>query len=180
MSIGSALRKERTSPPIDESVFEHAALVFETRYSFDASPARVWSVLDGDRMFEWLPFPGVGVRYDSAQRGVGVVREMGSVAKPFRGLWIQWEQFWSHEEPKRLSYGAISGTWMYVLLVRHYAEEMTLADTPNGGTDLTWTVAVTPRLPLRVGTLPVFAPIWRALYRTSFRGPMQRRLAEQP
>ncbi|MEU0543130.1 SRPBCC family protein [Nocardia sp. NPDC005978] len=179
MSIGSALREQRPSPPIDESVFENASLVFRTAHTFAAPPDRVWSILDGDRMFEWLPFPGIGVRYDSAERGAGVVREMGSVTPPFRGLWIQREEFWSHEHAKRISYGAISGTWIYVLLVRHYAEEMTLAGTADGGTDLVWTVAVTPRLPLRVGALPIFAPIWRAIYRVSLRGPMQRRLAEK-
>ncbi|MDO3650653.1 SRPBCC family protein [Nocardia mangyaensis] len=179
MTIASALRKQRPSPPIDESVFDHASLVFKTHYTFDVPPARVWRILDGERMFEWLPFPGVGVSYESAERGVGVVREMGSIAKPFRGLWIQREQFWSHEEARRISYGAISGTWMYVLLVWHYTEEMTLVDTSVGGTDLTWTVAVAPRLPLRVGTLPIFAPLWRLNYRTSLRGPMTRRLAEQ-
>ena len=177
MGMTSLLHKQWPVPPYDESFFDTASLVFATEYVFDATREDVWKLLDSERMFEWLPFPGVGVVYDSPERGVGVVREMGSVGKPFRFLWIQREQFWSHDKPNRCSYAAISGTWMYTLLVRHYAEKMTLTDAPEGGTALRWTVATTPRLPFRF--VKYVKPVWRFAYRANFGRPMAERLAEQ-
>lgn len=176
-TLTTMLTKQRPAPPYDESFFDTASLVFRTDYDFDATPQQVWDVLDGDDMFDWLPFPGVGVTYESSERGVGIVREMGSVASPFRFLWIQRERFLRHDEPEQMTYAAISGTWIYTLLVRHYAENMTLSPTPGGGTTLTWTVATTPRLPFRfVKYLP---SVWRLAYRANFGRPVAQRLIER-
>lgn len=177
MSITSVLTKQRGSPPSDESAFETASLVFDTEYTFDASPDEVWELLDSNAMFEWLPFPGVGVTYPSQERGVGVVREMGSVTSPFRALWIQREEFWRHERPRQMSYNAVTGTWIYSLLVRNYAENMILTPLPDGGTKLTWTVATTLRYPLR--WTKYLKPVWRLAYRSNFGRPVAKRLARQ-
>lgn len=174
MSALSALTRQRPSPPSDESTFETASLVFSTDYTFDASPDEVWELLDSDAMFEWLPFPGVGVTYPTRERGVGIVREMGSVGAPFRSLWIQREEFWRHERPREMSYNAVTGTWLYTLLVRNYAEHMTLTPLPDGGTKLTWTVATTLRYPLRF--TKYFKPVWRLAYRLNFGRPVAKRL----
>lgn len=174
MGFTSVLTRQWSSPSSDESAFQTASLVFATEYVFAASPEEVWDLLDSEVMFEWLPFPGVGVAYPSRERGVGVVREMGTVGRPFRFLWIQREEFWRHERPRRMSYNAVSGNWMYTLLVRNYAEDITLSGAPGGGTKLTWTVATTLRYPLRF--TKYMKPIWRLAYRLNFGRPVAKRL----
>ncbi|WP_052280674.1 SRPBCC family protein [Nocardia vulneris] len=175
MNVTEVFREQRPVPPIDESFFGTASLVFDTVHTFAAPPEQVWDIIDSDEMFTWLPAPGVGVVYEGGRRGPGMVREMGSVRKPFRGLWIQREQFWRHQAPHRMNYRAISGTWMYYLLVQQYAEDMTLTPTPEGGTELVWTVATTPRLPFRF--VKHFRPLWRLGYRLALGPAINNRLA---
>lgn len=135
-------------PPADDSAFESAAIVLRTSHTFDAPIGQVWAALDGDHAWSWLPF-GCGVRYDEADRRVGMEREMGTVSAPWRFLWIQRERFWRHEPPHRITYGAVAGTWP---LLELWAEDYVLTSVP-GGCRLDWTVAITPRfvsrLPLR-------------------------------
>ncbi|MFB8281420.1 SRPBCC family protein [Nocardia colli] len=173
MSIASFLHTQHAQPPVDDSVFDTAALVFTIESVFEAPRQAVWTALDDDRAWSWLPFPCVGVRYPSSARGVGVVREMGSVFAPLRFLWVEHERFWRYEPNQRITFGVVSGNWSQYLLVRQYAENMTFADIGSGRTKVVWTVAVTPRLPLRISTW--FPPIWRAAYRIGGVGPLFRR-----
>ncbi|MFI1919236.1 SRPBCC family protein [Nocardia sp. NPDC020380] len=169
------LHTQHAAAPIDDSVFDTAALVFTTEYEFDAPPSAVWTALDDDHAWKWLPFPGVGVRYDSPDRGEGVVREMGSVFAPWRFGWVEREHFWRYEPGKRITFGVVSGNWSQYLLVRQYAEDVTFDEIP-GGTKVVWTVAVTPRLPLRFATW--FPPVWKIAYRIGFGPGMRKRLRE--
>ncbi|WP_405136588.1 SRPBCC family protein [Nocardia sp. NBC_01388] len=156
--------------PVDDSVLDTAALVFTIERVIDAPLQAVWDAVDGDRAWSWLPFPGVGVRYDSPARGAGVVREMGSVFGISRMLWVEREKFWRYEPNRRITFGVVSGNWLQYLLVRQYAEDMRFADLGNGGTKVEWTIAVTPRLPLRFSTWA--PPVWRAAYRFFGIGPL--------
>ncbi|MFE3193581.1 SRPBCC family protein [Nocardia sp. NPDC059240] len=178
MSITSFLHTQHAArQPVDDSVFDSAALVFTIESTFDAPVRAVWTAIDDDRAWSWLPFPRLGVRYDSAARGVGVVRDMGSVFEPLRFLWVEREKFWRYEPDRRITFGVVSGNWMQYLLVRQYAEDMTFADLGADRTKLVWTVAVTPRLPLRFSTW--FPPLWRTAYRIGGIGPLFRlRVAE--
>ncbi|MET9492908.1 SRPBCC family protein [Nocardia sp. NPDC006630] len=174
MTITSFLHTQHTaSTPVDDSVFNSAALVFTIEGTFDAPVQAVWTAIDDDRAWSWLPFPGVGVQYDSPARGVGVVREMGSVFAPWRFLWVEREHFWRYEPNQRITFGVVSGNWMQYLLVRQYAEDKTFADLGDGRTKVVWTVAVTPRLPLRFSTW--FPSVWRTAYRFGGVGPFFRR-----
>lgn len=176
MSVTSVLHKQFSAIPVGDSTFGTASLVFTVTKSFDAPVEAVWTAIDDDHAWKWLPFPGVGVRYDSPERGAGVVREMGSVFGIVRPLWVEQEQFWRYEPQRRITFGVISGNWMQYLLVREYAENMDFARNDTGGTDVMWTVAVTPRLPFR---FVKFVPaVWRLAYRQVGIGPLfARRVA---
>ena len=178
MGITSVLHKQRpASTEVGDSTIANASLTFTVRRTFDASVEAVWDAIDDEHGWEWLPFPGVGVRYDSPERGVGMIREMGSVHGIVRALWVERERFWRYEPYQRITFGVVSGTWIQSLLVREYAENMEFAPDVNGGTEVTWDVAVTPRLPLRFAK---YAPaVWRLAYREVGLGPgLKRRVAE--
>ncbi|WP_082683965.1 MULTISPECIES: SRPBCC family protein [unclassified Mycobacterium] len=175
MALTGILHRQWTAVPVDDSTFDTAPLVFSTEFTFDAPPKDVWDVLDGDAAWEWLPFPGTGVRYPSPERGVGIVREMGSVYDPFRVLWVEREQFWRYEPLKRITFGVVSGNWMQFALVRQYAEDVTFHETADGGTHVVWTVAINPRAPFRF--VKYVKPVWRTAYRIGFGPGMRKRLA---
>ncbi|NMN95516.1 SRPBCC family protein [Antrihabitans stalactiti] len=177
MGIMSVLHRQRpAATEVDDATIANASLTFTVRRTFDASVEAVWEAIDDDHAWEWLPFPGVGVRYDSPERGVGVIREMGSVHGIVRALWVERERFWRYEPQERITFGVVSGTWIQYLLVREYAENMEFAPNSSGGTDVKWDVAVTLRLPLR---FTKYAPaVWRLAYREVGLGLlMQRRVA---
>lgn len=178
MSITSFLHTQHpTSTPIDDSVFDTAALHFTVETVIDAPVAAVWTAFDDDHAWKWLPGPCFGVRYPSPQRGVGVVREMGLVFAPLRFIWIEREKYWRYEPFERVSYGVVSGNSLQYLLVRDYAEDMTFTDLGNGSTKLTWTLAITPRLLVRF--VSWFPALWRLGYQVIGLGPLlRRRVAE--
>lgn len=179
MSIFSFLHTQypAAQQPVDESIFHTAALVFTNKFLFDAPVEAVFTALDDDHGWEWLPTPCVGVVYESAEREPGMIREMGWVRPPLRFLGIQREQFFHYEPFQRIAYGVVTGSWTQYLTVRQYAESMTFTPTQDGRTELEWTVAVTLRLPLRF--LHWFPPVWRGIYRLVGAGPLfRRRLAE--
>ncbi|MDO3650652.1 SRPBCC family protein [Nocardia mangyaensis] len=179
MSITSFLHTQypASQPAVDDTLFDTAALVFTIEKTFDAPVDVVWTAIDDDHAWKWLPFPGTGVKYDSPARGVGIVREMGSVFGPFRVLWVEKEKFWRYEPNQRITFGVVSGNWMQYLLVRQYGEDKFFTDLGDGRTKVVWKVAVTPRLPLRFSTW--FPPAWRAAYLIGGLGPLfNRRVAE--
>ncbi len=177
MGMASGLHKQwQASTTVDDSTLTSASLVFTVRTTVDAPVEAVWQAFDDDHAWQWLPFPGVGVRYPSPDRGVGVVREMGSVHGIVRALWVEHERFWRYEPLERITFGVVSGNWMQYMLVREYAENMDFAPNRAGGTEVVWTVAVTPRLLLRFAK---YAPgLWRLAYTYVGLGPaFTRRVA---
>ncbi|GAB2532920.1 SRPBCC family protein [Nocardia heshunensis] len=179
MTVTSFLHTQRPAaqPAVDDTVFDTAALVITVEGVFDAPVQAVWTAIDDDRAWSWLPAPCVGVIYPSEARGVGVVREMGSVFAPLRSVWVEREKFWRYVPNERITFGVVSGNWSQFLLVRLYAEDMTFADLGDGRSKVVWTIAVTPRLPLRFSTW--FPPLWRGAYRLVGIGPLfRRRVAE--
>ncbi|MBL1079849.1 SRPBCC family protein [Nocardia sp. 2] len=178
MSATSFLHTQHAAQqPVDDSVFDTAALVFTIEPTFNAPLHAVWTALDDDRAWSWLPFPRLGVKYDSPARGVGVVRDMGSVFHPLRFLWVERERFWRYEPLRRITFGVVSGNWMQYLAVRQYAEDMVFTDLGDNRTKVAWTVAVTPRGILRIGTW--FPAAWRLAYHIGGTGPLMRRRVAQ-
>ncbi|WP_405494466.1 SRPBCC family protein [Nocardia sp. NBC_00511] len=175
MALLPFLHTQHPAVPLgDDAIFDNAALVFTIEQQFAAPVSAVWDAFDNDHAWKWLPFPGVGVHYDSAARGVGVVREMGSVFAPWRFGWVERERFWRYEPDKRITFGVVSGNWSQYLAVRHYAEDMTFDELPDGGTKVRWTVAVTPRLPLRFATW--FPPVWKVAYHVGLGNSFRRHM----
>ncbi len=58
-------------PMSDDSAFESAAIVLRTAHTFNLPLGQVWTALDSDQTWSWLPF-GCGVRYDELRRAVGM------------------------------------------------------------------------------------------------------------
>ncbi len=157
---------------VDDAVFDRAAIVLRTTHDFAATPSAVWSALDGDQAWTWLPF-GCGVEYDEPVRRVGMERGMGCVTAPWRFIWIQRERFWRYEPGSRITYSAYSASWP---LLHEWAENYTLIPNPAGGTRIEWTVALTPRF---VSWLPLtwLQPPLRMIFTLGFRPGMRRLIA---
>lgn len=168
-------------PPQDP--FTDAAIVIKTVHRFDNSATEVFAALDSDIAWRWLA-PTCGVDYqqpadDGASRGVGMVREMGSVRRPLRWVWRQREVFTGYEHDRRLSYFATHGSWP---LLRLWAEDYRLEPTSATSCTLTWTVGMTPVL---VGRLPLHwtEPFLRLAFTIGIRPGLRRltrRLAARP
>ncbi|MEC4614954.1 MULTISPECIES: SRPBCC family protein [Tsukamurella] len=159
-------------PPDDP--FTESAIVIRTVHHFDSSASAVFAALDSDVAWRWLA-PTCGVDYlepadDGAPRGVGMVREMGSVRAPLRWVWRQREVFTAYERDRRLSYFASHGSWP---LLRLWAEDYLLEPTSATSCTLTWTVGLTPVL---IGRLPLrwTEPLLRVAFSIGIRPGLRR------
>ncbi|GAB17232.1 hypothetical protein GOEFS_022_00120 [Gordonia effusa NBRC 100432] len=164
------------TPP--KNPFAQAAIVISTKHSFDAPAADVFRALDSDLAWRWLA-PTCGVDYlepadNGAPRGVGMVREMGSVRRPLRWFWRQREVFTGYEANRALAYYASHGSWP---LLRLWAENYRLEPTSDTSCTLRWKVAMTPTI---VGRLPLHwtEPALRLAFTIGIR-PGLRRLTRQ-
>lgn len=160
------------TPPVDP--FTESSIVIRTRHSFDYPVADVFAAIDSDDAWRWLA-PTCGVTYlepgpDGAARGVGVVREMGSVRNPLRWVWRQREVFTEYETNRGFAYYATHGSWP---LLRSWAEEYRFEPTSENSCTLTWTVALTPVI---VGRLPLHwtEPPLRWAFTLGFRPGLRR------
>lgn len=140
----------------------------------------MWEVFDSDAAWEWLPFSwlqlcGAGVKYLTPERGVGAIREMGSVHGIWRNCWIEHERFWRYEPYTRVSYGVVSSNWMQHAFVRQYAEHLWFEDTADGRTRVTWQIALKLRGVFRLGHY--LGPIFRFVYRFAL-GQARGQIAE--
>jgi uncharacterized protein YndB with AHSA1/START domain len=100
--------------------------------------ATTWSVLaDQSGMAAWTPARAVMIEHQGDPRpaGVGTIRVVSLALLKVR------EQITAVDEPTRLTYRLLSG-----IPVRDYVGETLLTGTDTG-TDILWTVTLTPRLP---------------------------------
>ena len=94
-----------------------------------------WRAVDLER--EGTPPPG----------GLGAVKALTSNARGLNGRRVvSREEITAFEPPSRLGYKLLSG-----LPLRDYNASITLADTPDGGTDITWRSQFEGKLPLTGG-----------------------------
>lgn len=155
-----------------------AAIVVRTVHRFDLPASDVFGALDGDSAWRWLA-PTCGVDYlaaaaDGSPRGVGVVREMGSVRRPLRWVWRQREVFTGYEKNRQMTYYASHASWP---LLRLWAEDYRIEPTSADSCVLTWTVSTTPVLLGRF-LLRWTVPLLRPIFILSIR-PGLRRLARR-
>jgi hypothetical protein len=124
--------------PVDDSVFETAALVIPVTVDFDAPPAAVWEALGSDAMWSWFP-PLDRLRWlTSRPHAAGAVRVL-RVARLFT---IE-EHFYRWEEGRRATFHVVASTRP---VLDALAEDFVLEPTATG-TRLTWTMALDPKLP---------------------------------
>ena len=104
-----------------------------------APPEIVWEVLaDHRRMPEWAPPRKAELEREGepAPNGVGAIRVLHAVGPPIR------EEVTAFEPPREFGYTMLSGA-----PVRDYHAKVLLS--PSGsGTEVDWSVRLTPRLPL--------------------------------
>lgn len=130
------------SHPVDaagDEVFATAPLVIPVTVELDAPPAAVWEALGSDRMWSWLPIIDRLRWLTPRPHREGAVR----VLRLARLTTIE-EHFYRWEDERRATFHVVSSTRP---VLRALAEDFALEPTAAGGTRLTWTMAVDPRLP---------------------------------
>ncbi len=122
-----------------DAIFDTAPLVVPVTVELDASPAQVWAALGSDEMWSWFP-PLDRLRWLTARPlGEGAVRTI-RVAR----LFTLEEHFYRWEEGRRATFHVVGVTRP---VVNALAEDFLLEPTAGGGTRLTWTFALDPKLP---------------------------------
>ncbi|HYJ00334.1 MAG TPA: SRPBCC family protein [Thermoleophilaceae bacterium] len=123
--------------PVDDSFLTQAPIVIESKVDFDAPPTDVWEALGSDRMWSWLPVLDQLRWLSPRPLTQGAVRTL-RVARLFT---IE-EHFYRWEEPRRATFHVTSSTRP---TLHALAEDFLLEPTSDGGTRLTWTMALEPR-----------------------------------
>lgn len=122
-----------------DSIFDSAPLVIPVSVDLDAPPGAVWEALGSDRMWSWLPLLDRLRWLTPRPLGEGAVRVL-RVARLFT---IE-EHFYRWEAPRRATFHVASATRP---VLDALAEDFVLEPTATGGTRLTWTMALAPRVP---------------------------------
>jgi len=153
--------------PVDASFFETAAMRFKNAVDLDARPDDVFAILDdGDSWPRW--FGGMRkVAWTSEKpHGVGSTRTAWLTAVTVDEHFFRWEP--SH----RFSFYA---TGLSMPLAHALAEDYLLDEVEPGRTRFTYTVALEPRLAVRMGG-PVSGAYFGSMFRKACSG-LQRYVA---
>lgn len=125
--------------PIDDSFLRTAPLVATAVVELPNSPDQVWEALASDQMYSWAP-PIDNLRWLTREpREVGCVREL-RLGK----LITVREEFYRWEPAVRSTFRV---THTSHRLFTGLAEDFLLDKRADGGTTLSWTMAVAPRGP---------------------------------
>lgn len=122
-----------------DAIFETAALVIPVTLELDATPAQVWEALGSDEMWSWAPVLDRLRWLTPRPLGEGSVRAI-RVAR----LFTLEEHFYRWEEGRRATFHVVGVTRP---VLNALAEDFVLEPTASGGTRLTWTFALDPKLP---------------------------------
>jgi carbon monoxide dehydrogenase subunit G len=145
-----------------DAIFETAPLVIPTTIELDAPPAAVWEALASDAMWSWFP-PLDRLRWLTARPlGEGAVRTI-RVAR----LFTLEEHFYRWEEGRRATFHVVGVTRP---MLNALAEDFLVETTASGGTRLTWTFALDPKLPGARLLGRLAAPLLRAGNRSMISG----------
>lgn len=118
----------------DESFFATADFVLPATIDLPHSPEQIWDALTDDRLGAWMPIVDRACWLDPPPRSRGARRTI----RLMRWITID-EEFHIWEEHRRIGFRAldirprIAGAW---------AEQAQLDPLPNGGSRLTYTVAI--------------------------------------
>ena len=145
-----------------DAIFETAPLVIPTTIELAATPAEVWEALGSDEMWSWFP-PLDRLRWLTARPlAEGAVRTI-RVAR----LFTLEEHFYRWEDERRATFHVVSSTRP---VLNALAEDFLLEPTAGGGTRLTWTFALDPKLPGARLLGRLAAPLLRAGNRSMISG----------
>lgn len=146
--------------PSDESFFTTADFVLPATIDLPHSPAQVWDALTDDRLGAWMAVVDRARWSDPPPRSRGARRTM----RLLRCITID-EEFYIWDERRRLGFRALD---LRPRVARAWAEQAQLDPLPNGGTRLTYTIAIdAPILRLIPGFL---TPVAAAASRRMLRG----------
>ncbi|HYI81222.1 MAG TPA: SRPBCC family protein [Thermoleophilaceae bacterium] len=145
-----------------DAIFETAPMVIPVTVELDASPAQVWDALGSDQMWSWFP-PLDRLRWLTGRPlQEGAVRTI-RVAR----LFTLEEHFYRWEEGRRATFHVVGVTRP---VLDALAEDFLLEPTAGGGTRLTWTFAVDPKLPGARLVASLLGPLLKAGNRFAIGG----------
>jgi hypothetical protein len=124
----------KTALRIDESFFETAALILPATIEIPHSPQQVWAALIDDRMGAWMSIIDHAAWRTPPPR-LGGARRTVRVA---RFLTLE-EEFFLWENQRRIGFRAVD---IRPGVVSGWAEQGYLEPLPDGGTRITYTIAV--------------------------------------
>lgn len=137
-----------------------AAFAVVTEREYTQPPEKIWSALNANGLFSWLPFVN-GASYTGEERGIGAQRVFDG------NLVAAAQEVITYDDASRLT---LTGTRTSIpFVMRSYAEDYQLTPTASGGTKLRWTIAAHPRLG-GFFSLRIFAPIVRPFASSALKG----------
>ena len=137
--------------PVDDDFLRTAPLVVRSSVDLDAPPSRVWEVLGSDEMWSWLPL------IDRLEWRTPRPHAAGAIRRLRLGRFVTVdEEFYRWDTDRRATF-RVSAQSRPVLdgLIEDF-----LLDPTDGGTRLTWTMALAPKKGAGL-PLGVLAPLLR-------------------
>jgi carbon monoxide dehydrogenase subunit G len=121
--------------PVDDSFLDEAPIVVRSTVRLDASPSEVWRALGSDEMWSWLPVIDRLEWRSPEPKAVGSIRRLrlGHV------LTVD-EEFYRWDVDRRATFRIVGQSRR---MLDALIEDFLLEPTARG-TDLTWTMAVSP------------------------------------
>ena len=124
--------------PIDDAFLSDAPLVARATVALPNTPQQVWDALASEQMWSWMPVID-NLRWLTPPGEVGCVRELRI------GRLVTVEEEFYRWDPVRRSTFRVTKTSHK--LFKGLAEDFLLDERADGGTTLTWTMAVRPAGP---------------------------------
>jgi hypothetical protein len=124
---------------VGDDYLVNAPLVIKVAVDLDAPAADVWEALGSDRMWSWLPILDQLRWLTPRPLTEGAVRTLR-----IGRLFTVEEHFYRWDPERRATFHVTSASRP---LLNALAEDFLLQPTPSGGTRLTWTMALGPRVP---------------------------------
>lgn len=121
--------------PVDDSFLDEAPIVVRSTVGLDATPSQVWAALGSDEMWGWLPI------IDNLEWRSPEPKAAGSIRRLRLGkvLTVD-EEFYRWDVDRRATFRVVGQSRR---MLDGLIEDFVLTPTAKG-TDLTWTMAVSP------------------------------------
>ena len=136
----------RQLAPIDDNFFDTAGLVVGATIDLPHSPEQVWTALGSDAMGSWMSVLDQATWHSPRPLTVGARRSV----RLLRLITLH-EEYYRWDETQRRSTFRV--TDINFPIVTGWAEDMHAAPLPDGGTRLSWTMAIDNKL-LRLVRIP--------------------------